>query len=274
MEISEEDFRTLERAHQILENPGLTAKLTNLIGLPVEAGVRSLPMAAQALIVSITRHSLRGGLSAIVATMDRQPGIPAGPGKYRFMSGLSGAAGGFFGLAALPIELPVSTLLMLRSIAEIGRGEGEDLSKPESQLACLEVLALGGRSRADDAADVGYYATRIGLAQTISSAAQYIAKHGFGHKLSGPVASLITRIAARFSVRVTESMLAKAVPMLGAASGATINALFMKHFQEMAWAHFNMRRLERKYSPWLVQRRYEALAAWNPIEYEPPRANP
>jgi hypothetical protein len=274
MELSEEDFRTLERAQQILENPGLTARLSNLIGAPIEAGVRSLPDSIQALIVSITRHSLRGGLSAIVATMNRQPGKPAAPGVYRFMSGLSGAAGGFFGLAALPVELPVSTLLILRSIAEIARAEGEDVTKPTAQLACLEVLALGGRARSDDSAEVGYYATRIGLAQTISSAAQYITSHGFAHKLATPVATLITRIAARFSLTVTESMLAKAVPMVGAASGATINTLFMMHFQEMAWAHFNVRRLERKYSPSLVRRQYEALAAYNPIEMEPPRLAP
>lgn len=274
MEISEEDFRTLERAQQILENPGLTAKLSNLIGAPIEAGVRSLPFGVQSLIVGVTRHSLRGGLTAIVATMNRKPGIPAAPHLYRFMSGLSGAAGGFFGLAALPIELPLSTLLILRSVAEIGRGEGEDLTTSQSQLACLEVLALGGRARSDDGAEVGYYATRIGLAQTISSAAQYITSHGLAHKLATPVAQLITRIAARFSVTVTESMLAKAVPMLGAATGATINALFMTHFQEMAWAHFNVRRLERKYGPWLVKQRYDALLAWNPIEYQPPHLNP
>jgi hypothetical protein len=274
MEISEEDFRTLERAHQILENPGLTALLTNIVGLPIEAGVRRMPFAVQSLIVGVTRHSLRGALAAIIATMDRQPGVPAATGMYRLMSGLSGAAGGFFGLTALPIELPVSTLLMLRSIAEIGRSQGEDLTKPESQLACLEVLALGGRSHADDASEVGYYATRIGLAQTISSATQYISRHGIAQKLANPVAQLITRIAARFSVTVTESMMAKAVPVLGAASGATINALFTKHFQDMAWAHFSVRRLERKYSAWLVQRRYEALATYNPIEYEPPPLNP
>lgn len=274
MELSEEDFRTLERAQQLLENPGFTARLSNLIGAPIEAGVRSLPDSVQALIVRITRQSLRGGLAAIVATMNRQPGKPAAPGVYRFMSGLSGAAGGFFGLAALPIELPVSTLLILRSIAEIARSEGEDLSKPAAQLACLEVLALGGRARTDDAAEVGYYATRIGLAQTISSAAQYITSHGFAHKLATPVATLITRIAARFSLTVTESMLAKAVPMFGAASGATINALFMSHFQSMAWAHFNVRRLERKYNPSLIRRQYEALAAYNPFEVEPPRLAP
>src|SRR6201990_1249114 len=115
MELSEEDFRTLERAHQILEKPGLTAKLSNLIGAPIEAGVRSLPIAIQTIIVSITRKSLRGGLSAIVATMDPRPGVPApAPAVYRWISGVSGAAGGFFGRTAGPDELPLPPFLISR----------------------------------------------------------------------------------------------------------------------------------------------------------------
>jgi hypothetical protein len=50
---------------------------------------------------------------------------------------LSGAAGGTFGLAALPVELPVSTTIMLRSIAEIARSEGEDLSDPEASVSTI-----------------------------------------------------------------------------------------------------------------------------------------
>ena len=76
----------------------------------------------------------------------------------------SGAAGGAFGLAALPVELPVSTIIVLRSIADIARSEGEDLSHPEASLACLQVFALGGRSGSDDASESGYFALRALLA--------------------------------------------------------------------------------------------------------------
>ncbi|HKP58883.1 MAG TPA: EcsC family protein [Polyangiales bacterium] len=270
MELSEDDLITLLRARRILENPGLAARLSNLIGTPIEAGIRSLPYSVQELIVSVTQRSLRAGLSAMIATMDPEPGRPADTQTYSFASVLSGAASGFFGIVALPVELPLTTLMMLRSIAEIARSQGEDLARAEAQLACLEVLALGGRSRADDAAEAGYYATRIGLARSITSAANYISSHGFARKMASPLAAFISRVAARFSVTVTESMLAKAVPVIGAASGATVNALFMRHFQDMAWAHFTVRRLERKYTPRLIQRRYEALAAQNPV----PRALP
>jgi hypothetical protein len=36
---------------------------------------------------------------------------------------------------------------MLRSIADIARSEGEDLSDPEAALSCVEVFALGGPVR-------------------------------------------------------------------------------------------------------------------------------
>jgi hypothetical protein len=71
------------------------------------------------------------------------------------MSGVSGAVGGFFGLPALALELPVSTTLLLRAIADIARSEGEPIKSTESRLACLEVFALGGNSRSDDATESG-----------------------------------------------------------------------------------------------------------------------
>jgi len=56
---------------------------------------------------------------------------------------------------------------------------------------------------------------------------------------------LVTRIASRFGVVVSEKAAAEAVPILGAAGGATINLLFINHFQSMARGHFIVRSLER-----------------------------
>jgi hypothetical protein len=62
---------------------------------------------------------------------------------HKTLAATSGAIGGSFGLAALPIELPISTVIMLRSIGDIARAEGEDLRDPETTLSCLQVFALG-----------------------------------------------------------------------------------------------------------------------------------
>ncbi len=58
---------------------------------------------------------------------------------------------------------------------------------------------------------------------------------------------------------VTEEAAAKAVPIVGAAAGGTINYLFMDHFQEMARGHFIVKRLEQKYGTAAVERAYRDL---------------
>jgi len=46
---------------------------------------------------------------------------------HKMFVATSGAVGGAFGLPALTVELPVSTITMLRSIADIARSEGEKI---------------------------------------------------------------------------------------------------------------------------------------------------
>jgi hypothetical protein len=50
-----------------------------------------------------------------------------------------------------------------------------------------------------------------------------------------------------------------AIPIVGAAGGATINYLFIDHFQAMSQGHFTIRRLERAYGAEAVRTAYEAL---------------
>jgi len=171
----------------------------------------------------------------------------------------TGAGGGAFGLAALPIELPISTTIMLRSIADIARSEGERVRLPEVRLACLEVFALGGRTRSDDAAEVGYFAVRAALARAVSEAAQYIAERGLVQEGAPVIVRFITQVASRFGVAVSEKAVAQAVPILGAAGGAVINLLFIDHFQDMARGHFIVRRLERTCGAELVRAAYERI---------------
>ena len=85
---------------------------------------------------------------------------PAGAARAVGAGGISGGVSGFFGIAALPIELPVTTTLMLRAIADIARHHGEDLSTLEARLACVEVFALGAPQVDRRRTDLGYYASR------------------------------------------------------------------------------------------------------------------
>jgi len=200
-------------------------------------------------------------LSVAVVTMGRR----GGPSKsserlHKLLVGASGGIGGAFGLVALGVELPISTTIMLRSIADIARSEGHDPRAVDTRLACLEVFALGGRSPADDAAESSYWAVRAALAKAISEAASYLAEKGILEKSAPAVVRLISSIASRFGVIVSEQVAAKAIPIVGAAGGSIINVLFMNHFQDMARGHFIVKRLERKYGSEVVQETYNQLA--------------
>jgi hypothetical protein len=162
------------------------------------------------------------------------------------------------GFAALAVELPVSTCVILRSIADIARAEGHDLSLLETRLACLEVFALGGKAAADDSAETGYWVVRSALSKQVAEVVSHIAGQGLD-KNAPVVLRLVSRIAHRFSIVVTEKAAAKAVPVVGAVAGGTVNYLFMLHFQDMASGHFAIRRLENKYGQELVRRTYEGL---------------
>ena len=180
------------------------------------------------------------------------------------MSGITGGVSGFFGMATLAVELPVTTTLMLRSIAGIARKEGEDLTQAGSRLACLEVFALGphtrGQSSAATAAETSYYAARAFLAKAVSEAAQLVAERGLAQRSSPVIVELISAIGSRFGLVVSEKVTAGAIPVIGAIGGAAVNLAFMEHFQKLARAHFASRRLEREHGPAEVCRVYDAYA--------------
>jgi hypothetical protein len=157
------------------------------------------------------------------------------------------------------VELPISTTVMLRSIADVARSEGEQIKLPEAKLACLEVFALGGRSKKDDATETGYLAVRAALSRAVSDAAEHISRHGLVHQGSPAIVRFIAEVASRFGINVSEKVAAQAVPVLGAAGGALINTIFIDHFQDIARGHFIVRRLERKYGAELVREEYLKL---------------
>jgi hypothetical protein len=253
-----DDLAALERAVRSLEHPSLAARLTNLAGKPVELIGLALPASASHAIATATSKALEVALQAALRTMPQKP-RPGSRLLHKALATASGAAGGAFGLLALPVELPVSTVIMLRSIAEIARSEGEDPAAPESALSCLQVFALGGRAGSDDASESGYFAVRGMLAKTVSEAARYIAERGVVQEGGPLLLRFITQVASRFGVVVSQKVAAQALPVLGALGGAAVNYAFMDHFQDIARSHFTIRRLERTYGKELVRSEYERI---------------
>lgn len=258
--LSSEHINELQNAKYLLENPSVVAKFSHSFADPIEKGMQMLPAEANQKILMIATKSLEIAMNTALWTLNNDQ-KSASNLTHKAASALSGAAGGAFGLAALAIELPISTTIMLRSIADVARSEGEKLSLKDSQLACLEVFALGGKSNEDDATESGYFGIRTALAGGISEAAKHIASQGATTKSAPTLIKLITQIAARFSIPVTEKAAAQAVPIIGAAGGALINTLFIDHFQDIARGHFVVRRLERTYDPEIVRASYEKLSS-------------
>ncbi|MHB8056018.1 MAG: EcsC family protein [Candidatus Aminicenantales bacterium] len=259
VKITPEDFVVLRAAKKRLEHPSLAVKLTGILASPLEKGLARLPRKWGEVVQAATRKSIEKALSFAVATMRGRRRHRHSKAIHKIAVMTAGFTGGAFGLAALPIELPISTVIMLRSISEIARSEGEDPHTPETTLNCLQVFALGGRSRKDDAADIGYYAVRAALSKAISDTAVYLSERGLTTKGAPILARLITSIASRFGVVVSEEIAAMAVPAVGAIGGALINTIFMDHFQSIAQGHFAVRRLERQYGAELIEEEYQKV---------------
>lgn len=259
MPIAEEDLQAIAEARALLENPGLAVKLTNVVGKPIEKGFELLPARWRDKVSVITRDALNAALGVAIASMGKSA-IAARPRLHKLAAAASGAAGGAFGVASLAVELPVSTTIICRSIADIARSHGEDLALPGARLACVEVLAFGGETPADDASETAYFAMRAALSRAVSEAAEYLATRQAVDAGAPALVRLVSSIAARLEVQVSQKAAAMAIPIVGAAGGATINYLFIDHFQAMSRGHFAIRRLERKYGEEMVRRAYDDLA--------------
>ena len=275
-ELSLEDQAVLAQAMRELERTSLAIRLSAIIGRQVSAIGSIIPAniseiankAAEAAIRSVLNFSFRS--LAKTPLRDRR-------GMHKSLAVLAGAAGGAFGFSGLTVELPFSTTIMLRSIADIARGEGEYLSDPKTALACLEVFALGGRADADknirfpeiDVADynfekgaaleTGYFSVRALLAKSVTEAASYLSGRGVLNEVAPALIRLVAQIGSHFGVVVSQKLVAQSVPLIGAAGGAAINYAFADHFQTTARGHFTILRLERQYGVGVVRAEYERL---------------
>jgi hypothetical protein len=139
--MTDEDTRALRASVAALEHPGLAARIGDNAGKPIELMGRALPEAASKVVAAATTKALNAALAVALRTMENEPKA-ASRLLHTALAAASGAVGGGFGIAALPVELPISTIIMLRSIGDVARSEGEDLADPETSLACLQVFAL------------------------------------------------------------------------------------------------------------------------------------
>ena len=259
MELTNNEMAQLKEAKKLLENPAFLMELSNIIGKPIERIYALLPDKFQESAGTLAKKVLMKSLKMLVSKMESGSNSKPNNLMHKILVAGTGTAGGFFGLPALAIELPVTTSIMLRSIADIARSKGFDINELETQLACLEVFALGGNSKRDDFSDSAYYITRGALAQAVTEANKYILQKGFAKESAPAIVNFISKVASRFGIIVSEGAAAKSVPVIGAASGGAINLVFMNHFQRMAEGHFTVMQLENKYGKEEIEEIYKGL---------------
>ncbi|MBK8550001.1 MAG: EcsC family protein [Ignavibacteria bacterium] len=257
--MTDHELTQLRASKKLLENPAFLMELSNIVGKPVEKIYSLLPEKFQEGVGNLAKKVLLKSLDVLVSKMNSGNSLKPNNLMHKIMVAGTGTAGGFFGLPALAIELPVTTSIMLRSIADIARSKGFDLNDTETKLACLEVFALGGNSKRDDFSDSAYYVTRGALAQAVTEANKYLLHKGMMKESAPALVSFISKIASRFGIIISEGAAAKSVPVIGAASGGAINLVFMNHFQRMAEGHFTVKQLESKYGKEEVMGIYKSL---------------
>ncbi len=235
----------LSRAMERLQGGGgLVVRLADTVGgamgRTMRFGTRSLGMVpgAQAAIAGVTEAALKRAFDIAVLRLGRDGQAD----QSRRLSGplvfLSGAVGGFLGMAGFVPDAAVTSLAIMREIARIAVEEGEDLEDADARAACLQVFALNAGQKSEEP-ESSYFSARFVMQ-------------------GRPMAMLLADVARRFGVTLSQKFALQAVPLVGAVAGASLNAAFLAHYRELARAHFTIRRLERRFGEAAVRAVAEA----------------
>lgn len=215
----EADISALAQAY--LRANGPVMALVNRIGGGVEAQMARLPQGVRqqieaTVIVALTAaHGLAGRA---------EEGPEIGPGAANWAAIATGAAGGAGGLIGSIVELPLTITVFLHAIRAEAIRAGFDPDEAGVRAACLEVFAAGAPLQEDDGINSGFVSARL--------------------TLTGPaLQKLIARVAPSLAVRLGQKLAAQSVPILGALSGAAVNAAFLRYYREVARIRFALMRL-------------------------------
>jgi hypothetical protein len=243
------DHAVLEASvRRLLSSRGVVIRVADMLGglfgSAAAAGWRSLkmPPGLTRQLKGIAETALRRAFDVAILGRE-QTAWAAGPRAARMLAISTGAISGFVGIAGFLPDATATTLLIMRNIAAIAAEEGEDLMVEESRQACLEVFALGspGFGEVSEEGDTGYWSARLVM-------------HG------RPMSLLLSEVAATYGLRLSQKFASAIVPMVGAASGALVNATFLEHYRAVARVHFTIRRLERSYGAVEVRQQAEQIA--------------
>jgi hypothetical protein len=192
---------------------GPVIRLVNRLGASLENQLSALPESLRGQIERVTAQALQTayGMAA------RTPNLGArGPFAAVIASGAAGGAGG---LPTAIAELPVTVTLFLNAIRAEARDAGLDPDEDWVRAECLQVFAAGSPLQQDDGVNTSFVASRLALT-------------------GSAVQNLIATIAPRLATVLGQKLAAQAVPVLGAVSGAAMNAAYLSYYREIARVRF------------------------------------
>lgn len=220
---------------------GPVMALINRIGGGLEAQMALIPkllrtQIEQAVVMALTAAHDLAGMA--------EEGPRLGKGASTLAAMATGAAGGAGGLLTSVAELPVTITVFLHAIRAEAIRAGFDPTEPGVRAACLEVFAAGSPLQSDDGVNTGFLSSRLAV--------------------SGPtLQKLIATVAPRLAATLGQKLAAQTVPVLGALSGAALNAAFITYYREIARIRFALMRLAQKDGGEAVVRAF-ARAAGSP----------
>ncbi len=200
---------------------GPVMSLVNRLGGSLESQMAMIPARLRAEIERVTELALRAA-HGVAGLGSRAPDL--GPRGTLAAVMATGAAGGAGGLPTAIAELPVTITLLLHAIRREAVRAGYDPDTPEVRAACLQVFAAGSPLSEDDGLNTAFLSARL--------------------TLTGPaIRQIITTIAPRLAAAMGQKLVAQAVPVLGAVSGAALNAGYLGYYRDMARIRFALVRL-------------------------------
>ncbi len=197
---------------------GPVMRLVTKLGGSLESQMSLVPLSLRDQI----ERTVARALAASYGLAGRAPDLGERGPMVAVMA--SGAAGGAGGIATSLAELPVTVTLILNTIRAAAVEAGLDPAEPWVQAECLRVFGAGSPLAADDGVNTSFLTARL----TITGAA---------------VQNLITTIAPKLAVVLGQKLAAQAVPVLGAVTGAALNAAFLSYYREVARIRFALLQL-------------------------------
>ena len=101
MSITKDDLNDLKYAKTLLENPSLAARISNLLGTPLEKGFEYLPSKWKGIVQKATEKSLEKALNFAIQTMNDRTRPASFDKTHKMVVLATGARGWLFRSSSL-----------------------------------------------------------------------------------------------------------------------------------------------------------------------------